>query len=134
MTILSINNVQCKGKSPSQVTQLIKEATGEIVMLVDDEIKKEAAEDEILVSATAVSTESPPNQISHRPPAGLEAGGRWGTAKYFGDKSLLYTLLLCVFCAPFCCYMACCPQDEKDAYRINGKVYDADGKYIGNPE
>ena len=24
-----------------------------------------------------------------------------------------------------------CPSDEKDAYAVNGRVYDAAGKYIG---
>jgi len=28
--------------------------------------------------------------------------------------------------------MLCCPMDERDAYKVKGKVYDAEGKYIGS--
>jgi len=124
MEIISINNVNCRGKTASEVTQIIKDAEGQVVVLVDDEIKA--------VSAVVVS--NPQDLGVSRPPNGVEVGGRWGTAKYFGDKTGFYTFILCLVCFPFCCYMACCPQDEKDAYRINNKVYDADGKYMGTPE
>ena len=40
MRIVSINNVECNGKTPSEVTRLIKDKKGRIKILVDDEIQQ----------------------------------------------------------------------------------------------
>jgi hypothetical protein len=165
MRIVSVNNVQCDGKTPTEVTQLIKDAEGSLVMLVDDQILAshqaaiaKATGIPAVVTATFVDDLAGADQAA---PSGLEAGGVWGTAKYMGEKSKLTMCLLCICCFPFCVYVLCCPQDEKDAYRIAGKVsrvwtmscgwcinffcfltallyfpqqvYDADGKFLGNP-
>jgi hypothetical protein len=58
-----------------------------------------------------------PTGCINRVPPGLQAGGAWGTVKYFGDRhtaAILGHQLLCIVFA--------CPQDEKDAYQINGRV------------
>ena len=144
MRIVSVNNVQCDGKSSAQVTQLIKDAQGAVVLLVDDaepdiaipqsyDLGSEQGDavatvpQATIVTETAVSNYSPPTKAptnvgANRPPSGVPAGGTWGTAKYIGERTKLYTFLVCLCFPPFCCYVVLCPQDEKDAYRIKEKV------------
>ena len=71
-----------------------------------------------------------PTGCINRVPPGLQ-GGRacWGTVKYFSDR---YTAA--ILGHPLLCIVFSCPQDEKDAYQINGRVYGADEKYIGSPD
>ncbi len=61
---------------------------------------------------------------SSNPPKGAPDGGTWGILKYVGEKTRCLAVigfLLC--CIPGCCIvLACCPQDEKDAYVVKGKV------------
>merc|ERR1719223_660406 len=62
MRIVSINDVQCNGKTPSEVTRLIKDREGRITISVDDEIQQ--ANPEVIaeayypysVPATAIDT------------------------------------------------------------------------------
>ena len=71
-------------------------------------------------TTTAIST----NGVgSNRPPPGRDAGGIWGTAKYWGgDDTRFISVIMCLLLPPFGLCMAHCPQDQKDAYRINGRV------------
>lgn len=57
-------------------------------------------------------------------------GGSWGTLKYAGNTTLAMACGFCLCCGPLACCILACPQDEKDAYAVNGKVYDAEGKYV----
>ena len=65
------------------------------------------------------------------PPPSCPVGGVWGTLQYTGNKTCALTCLGCILC-PLCgLFLLTCPQDEKDAYCVNGKLYDAAGTYIG---
>jgi len=39
--------------------------------------------------------------------------------------------LACLCCGPLGLCILACPSDERDAYAVNGRVYDASGNYIG---
>jgi len=65
------------------------------------------------------------------PPLHCPDGGQWGVVKYIGNKTGVLVCLGC-FLGGICglCMLAC-PQDEKDAYSVNGALYDAAGAYMG---
>ena len=90
---------------------------------MSEEIKAES----VPITATAAETGG------SKAPPGLEGGGTWGTAKYIGDQSKLIMCLMCICCPPCCFYILCCPQDEKDAYQVGGKV-SWFVTYVWNPE
>jgi hypothetical protein len=85
------------------------------------------ASSQVLLIGQVTSTASP----SSNPPGNCPDGGQWGVMEYVGNKT---TALACLGCLCFglfgLCFLAC-PQDEKDAYRVNGKLYDAEGTLIG---
>jgi len=64
------------------------------------------------------------------PPPNCPDGGQWGTLQYAGSKTCALTCLGCWFCLCLGLLFLACPQDEKDAYCVNGKLYDAAGVYI----
>ena len=61
---------------------------------------------------------------SSNPPPGCADGGQWGTNTYIGTMT-------CVACLLLGCLVFCCPFDQRDAYSVDGKVYDAAGALIG---
>jgi hypothetical protein len=64
------------------------------------------------------------------PPPNCPDGGLWGTLQYTGNKTGAFICVGCIFFGLFgLCFLAC-PQDEKDAYCVNGRLYDAAGVYI----
>lgn len=65
------------------------------------------------------------------PPHNCPDGGQWGTLQYAGNKTILMVCLGCLLGGPFGLCIFACPQDEKDAYCVNGRLYDAAGTYIG---
>ncbi|GFH50256.1 hypothetical protein CTEN210_06747 [Chaetoceros tenuissimus] len=75
------------------------------------------------VVATAVGSEAPPGKCP--------AGGVWGTMKYAGPKTKRNACIACLCCGPLGLCILACPGDEKDAYCVNNKVYDATGYYMG---
>ena len=87
-------------------------------------------------------------------PNGCEAGGTWGTTKYYGCNTCMMCLIytwsgyecytfcgLWKICGPLGACVACCaplqvcvrcyPQDRRLAYLVNGKVYDRYGNLSG---
>mmetsp|Transcript_17561 Transcript_17561/g.26272 ORF Transcript_17561/g.26272 Transcript_17561/m.26272 type:complete len:229 (-) Transcript_17561:200-886(-) len=80
------------------------------------------------------TNDTTPLSNAGNPPRGCQAGGRWATIKYNGDK----TKILCVVLALcFGIYSGCgtcaflCPLDNKDVYIVNGNVYNHVGKFLG---
>ena len=72
-------------------------------------------------------------QNKPRAPPGAPEGGQWGCIKHGGEKTACLCLILCLLTGIFsgcgmCAYL--CPQDEKDAYKVNGQIYDVHGKKI----
>ena len=65
------------------------------------------------------------------PPPNCNDGGQWGTLQYCGQKTCLMTCLGVYICGIFGLFLLTCPQDEKDAYCLNGRLYDAAGIDIG---
>ena len=65
------------------------------------------------------------------PPGNCRDGGQWGILQYVGNKTGALTCIGCLLCGIFGLFVLACPQDEKDAYSVDGKLYDAQGIYIG---
>lgn len=91
-------------------------------------------EAQVFITDTVAATQTVPvAQISStsNPPGNCPDGGQWGTVEYVGNKT---TALACLGCLCFGLFGLCvlaCPQDEKDAYRVHGKLYDAEGALMG---
>jgi len=95
--------------------------------------------DTVLTPTQPSTTTVPPppqNNTSH-PPPGVANGGTWGSVKHAGGMtwaccvgiSILSCLVTMFPCGVF---VFCCPCDEKDAYVVNGKVYNHNGDYLGH--
>jgi hypothetical protein len=57
-----------------------------------------------------------------------------GTNQYIGNFTAGAALVGCLcFCLPGLLIL-CCPCDERDAYKVNGQVYDAAGNCIGSAQ
>lgn len=117
MEVKTINN-QVVATS-SEAIAMLKEAEGQVTIVADVATPKEAAS----ANPTATST-------GHAPP-GVGEGGQWGKNKYVGEKTKAAACVGCLcFCLPGLCILMC-PMDERDAYKHEGKVYDASGHVIG---
>ena len=64
------------------------------------------------------------------PPGNCRDGGQWGTIEYIGNKTGALTCIGCLLCGIFGLFVLACPQDDMDAYLIDGKLYDASGAFI----
>jgi len=73
-----------------------------------------------------------PTSNSANPPGNCPDGGQWGIVRYVGGNTGLLACLGCLICGIFGLFIVACPQDQKDAYRYQGKIYDAAGVFIGN--
>lgn len=112
----SLPAVQSRGL-PSTTQQLVQKASIKPIM---SSPAKPTASATVTASATAA------------PPRGVEAGGQWGKNKYSGQWTQAAACFGCLcFCLPGLLIL-CCPFDERDAYMVNGKIYDAGGQYIGS--
>jgi len=76
----------------------------------------------IPVVTTSTTTSNPPGICLD--------GGQWGTLQYTGNKTGAFACVGCIFLGLFGLAFLVCPQDEKDAYCVNGRLYDAAGVYI----
>ena len=56
------------------------------------------------------------------PPPGIEEGGIWGTNKYIGTTTQGAACLGCLCLGVPGCIALCFPCDERDAYKVKGKV------------
>lgn len=70
------------------------------------------------IAPNAVST------VTSFPPPNCPDGGQWGTISFIGDKTKTWACLGCLCCGLPALLVLLCPQDQKDAYRLNGKVRD----------
>mmetsp|Transcript_25070 Transcript_25070/g.29015 ORF Transcript_25070/g.29015 Transcript_25070/m.29015 type:complete len:234 (+) Transcript_25070:78-779(+) len=70
------------------------------------------------------------NETSH-PPPGVEDGGTWGKNPYIGNKTKFVTCLGCLCFGLLALCVLFCPQDERDVYCVDDKLYNASGKYLG---
>ena len=73
----------------------------------------------------------PRSQLSSHPPKNCPDGGQWGITNYIGNKTGLLTCATFAVCGVLGLVVLACPQDEKDAYLYQGKVYDAGGTLMG---
>jgi hypothetical protein len=101
MRIVSVNNVQCDGKTSSQVTQLVKDAQGTVILVVDDAPVPQATvatddyaplPQDTVATATAVAFGSPP-AIAHYSPMNYH----WERFKLRLQISLLVVFLQLIF-------------------------------------
>jgi hypothetical protein len=108
--VILINGTLVEGMAVSEVIAMIRSSVGDIAIVA----KRDAA-----------------GGASGGPPGKAPAGGVWGTLKYSGAETQRNACIGCLCCGlPGLCILAC-PTDEKDAYAVDNKVYDAAGAYIG---
>ena len=69
--------------------------------------------------------------LASNPPRNCPDGGQWGTVHYTGNKTGALALGGCLVCGFIGLFILACPQDQKDAYLYDDKVYDASGTFIG---
>merc|ERR1711862_348308 len=65
------------------------------------------------------------------PPPGVEPGGVWGTHKYLGGTSGAVACLGCLCFGLPALLVLLCPLDKRDAYKVNNRIYDPEGRYLG---
>lgn len=110
-TILSVNNISVIGMDADQICDVLQH-TNSPVTLVVSQSRKGALPSKISESV------APPE---------IEPGGIWGTVRYIGPETQQLACIACLCCGlPGLCVLMC-PSDKKDAYKVNGKVYEADG-------
>lgn len=68
---------------------------------------------------------------SCHPPKNCPDGGQWGIVHHVGNKTGALTCLAVMACGLLGLFVLVCPQDQRDAYLHNGKIYDASGVYLG---
>eukprot|EP00977_Amphora_coffeiformis_P017666 scaffold5860_cov223-Amphora_coffeaeformis.AAC.5 len=116
-SLTMINDVNVKSMSPNEIVQVIGDVPkGPLTVTVE----KNPPE---VVTTT----------VGGPPPPGVPAGGHWGQIKYMGNTT---GMMACIGCLCFGLpglLVLCCPCDEKDVYRVNGKLYLADGRPAGEP-
>jgi len=74
------------------------------------------------------------NTSSRNPPQGCQDGGRWAQIRYSGNNTAILCVVLACCCGVFSLCGLCaflCPQDVKNVYVVNAKVYDQQGKCLG---
>lgn len=127
MEVKTVNNN--KVLSSSQAISMLKEATGQITIVADDE---PSTSPPIAVASAAAPATTASHHPGDSPPPGVASGGQWGTNKYQGSNTQALACLGCLcFCLPGLCVLLC-PIDERDAYKSeDGKVYDAAGMCLG---
>jgi len=123
MEVKTVNNT--KVSNNSEAISMLKEATGQITIVADDEPSTPPA------SAAAAAAAS--NHPGDAPPKGVESGGQWGTNKYVGSNTQALACVGCLCCClPGLCVLMC-PIDERDVYKTEGnKIYDAAGTPLGS--
>mmetsp|Transcript_241 Transcript_241/g.301 ORF Transcript_241/g.301 Transcript_241/m.301 type:complete len:197 (+) Transcript_241:76-666(+) len=90
------------------------------------------------ITTSTIQVPPPPtNSVlsSSFPPPGAPDGGTWGKRKEAAEQTWLVCALLCFAFGPFAAFglpAFCCPCDEKDAYMVNGKIYNTTGHYVGD--
>lgn len=80
---------------------------------------------------TTVAHEAMLFSKSSNPPGNCLDGGQWGKVNYAGNKTGALACVGFLVCGLPGLFILGCPQDSKDAYLCEGKVYDASGKCLG---
>lgn len=68
------------------------------------------------------------------PPPGTPSGGVWGYVRFTGNTTNAVALIGCCFIGCFSLCIYAFPLDKKDAYKVNGVLYDAGGEIIPDTE
>lgn len=126
--VLSINDVPCNEMTANTAAAIMKAAQGTVSLTATE------------AKASVPTTSSGMSGKARPPPPGVKDGGAWGSGKYFGSNSGAFMTTSCIigiFFLPACCValVPCCfPMDNRDLYKLKGKFYTPDGKYIGTQE
>eukprot|EP00980_Cylindrotheca_fusiformis_P000542 scaffold133_cov115-Cylindrotheca_fusiformis.AAC.2 len=113
MQVVSINNVAVENLTSPQAVEVLKEAEGKVTVVGQP-----------YTNTLAVKS------ASNAPP-GVADGGIWGKNKYVGEETKMIMCLGCLCCGLPALCVALWPQDERDAYMLGNKLYDASGQYLG---
>ena len=120
MEVKTINNQPVA--TSSEAIAMLKEAEGQVTLVAD------------VATPTEEKQVNPTGSGSVDAPPGVGAGGQWGKNNYVGEKTKAAACVGCLcFCLPGLCVLMC-PMDERDAYKHEGKVYDASGQVIGSAQ
>eukprot|EP01083_Nonionella_stella_P026955 74182_1 len=112
----------------------LSEKEQDIIIPASASVIVEGQDTQIVASAPPVDLSAIPAVAvspTSKPPPGAPDGGSWGTVKYVGESTKMIACLACLCCGCLGCCVLLCPQDEKDAYAKDGKIWDAAGGYVG---
>jgi len=111
MEVDSINGMKCNGDADLAVS-MIKSSPGQVTIVAYPDSS----------GTVAVATPIKSSSASGSAPPGVPSGGVWGTNKYVGSTTQAAACVGCLcFCLPGLCILMC-PLDERDAYKVDGKV------------
>eukprot|EP00980_Cylindrotheca_fusiformis_P001476 scaffold345_cov134-Cylindrotheca_fusiformis.AAC.87 len=114
MQVMSINNVAVENLTNHQAVDVLKEAEGKLTVVGQPYV------------------DTPALKSSSNAPPGVADGGIWGKNRYVGEQTQMLMCLACLCCGiPGLC-VGFCPQDERDAYRLGSRIYDAGGMVLGD--
>lgn len=113
-----VNNASVVDSGKNTEAEVVYLAEGQVQVVPD------------LHTQVPVAVQGNSSTTSH-PPPGCPDGGQWGKITYVGNNTSLLACALCLCFGPLGCCILACPNDEKDAYSVNGNIYDAGGKFLG---
>ena len=118
---MAVKTINDQSVATSQdAVDILKEAEGQIKLVAT--LTAPTPQAQAAAAPAAAASDSPP---------GVGSGGQWGTNKYVGSSTQAAACVGCLCCClPGLCILLC-PMDERDAYKHEGKVYDASGTVIG---
>mmetsp|Transcript_34640 Transcript_34640/g.38299 ORF Transcript_34640/g.38299 Transcript_34640/m.38299 type:complete len:137 (+) Transcript_34640:179-589(+) len=94
-----------------------------------------AATTPVVVQATPVVAQATNvGTTSSNPPPQVANGGIWGSYSYAGNITTLIAAGACCIIGPCSLIICCFPVDKKDAYAVNGKIYDSAGLCLGRQD
>jgi len=73
--------------------------------------------------------------VQAAPPGSVARGGVWGSNVHFGTESGCASFICCLLFGAIPAIIVCCiPFDKRRAYKVNRKIYDSAGVFIGQEQ
>lgn len=138
MMIKSVNNIDCANKNPAEVASLLASSSGTFPILaqvpeasIPNSTQRAATITSTATKKTPTATTNGSRTKARPPPPGLPEGGVWTRKNYAGNQTTIACVVSCFLIGIFAPLVFLCPCDEREVYVVDGKMYAADGSFIG---